>query len=152
MKVCLISSQGGHLAESRLIADGLQQGGRGRHEVIFITDGGKTIGFKEKVYLVRHFVKNPLLVFVTAWQVFRILAKERPGVIICTGAEIGIPSFLVNLLFFRFPTIYVECSAQVFNPSLTGKILYHFADLFLVQWEPLLKKYGAKAKFVRGFI
>ncbi len=150
MKVCLISSQGGHLAEAKLIGDGLAE--RAGHEIFFITDGGKTVGLKEKVYLVRHFVRNPLLVFVTAWQVFRILLKERPGVIVCTGAEIGLPSFLVNLLFFRLPTVYVECSAQVFNPSLTGRILYRVADLFLVQWEPLLKKYGPKAKYVGGFI
>ena len=149
----MISSQGGHLAEAKLIADGLTAPDKGgRYEAFFITDGNKAVGFDEKVYLVRHFVRNPLLVFVTAWQVFNILRKERPQAIICTGAEIGLPSFLVNLIFFRLPTVYVECSAQVFNPSLTGRILYHVADLFLVQWEPLLKKYGPKAKYRGGFI
>ena len=153
MKVCFISSQGGHLAEAKLIADGLNGGGRGKkYEVFFVTDGEKAVEFGEKVYLVRHFVRNPFLVFVTAWQVFRILMKERPRAIICTGAEIALPSFLVNMLFFRLPTVYVECSAQVFSPSLTGRIIYHVAGLFLVQWEPLLGRYGPKAKYRGGFI
>ncbi len=153
IKVCLISSQGGHLAEAKLIADGLTAEDKGgRYRVFFITDGNRAIGIDEKVYLVKHFVRNPLLIFVTAFQVFNILRKERPGAIICTGAEIGLPSFLVNLLFFRLPTAYVECSAQVFTPSFTGRTLYYFADLFLVQWEPLLKKYGPKAKYRGGFI
>ncbi len=147
-KVCLVSSQGGHLAEARLIADGIRK----NYEVFFVTDGAKKVGFDDRVYLVEHFVRNPLLVFKTAWQILKVLRNERPQAIVCTGAEIGLPAFFVGKLLMRLPFIYVECSAQVFNPSGTGRILYRFVDLFLVQWEPLLKYYGKRAKYRGGFI
>nr|WP_225349401.1 hypothetical protein [Limosilactobacillus reuteri] len=45
--------------------------------------------------------------------------------------------------------IYIESFARITTPSLTGKILYHFADLFIVQWKELLKVYP-KAKYFGG--
>ena len=35
---------------------------------------------------------------------------------------------------------------------MTGLITYHMADMFLVQWEPLLKHYGPKARSRGGFV
>lgn len=149
----MISSQGGHLAEAKLIADGLRAAkGGSKYEFFFITDGNRPIDFGEKVYFVKHYFRFPPLFFVTALQFSRILLKEKPTAIICTGAEIGIPSLLMNKLLFRLPVVYVECSAQVFTPSITGRLAYYVADLFLVQWEPLLRKYGPKAKHRGGFI
>ena len=149
----MISSQGGHLAEAKLIADGLKAAGDGsKYEFFFVTDGNKLVDFDEKVYFVNHYYRFPLLFFVTAFRFSRILMKEKPGAIICTGAEIGLPSLLMNKLIFRLPVVYVECSAQVYTPSITGRLVYYIADLFLVQWEPLLKKYGPRAKFRGGLI
>jgi len=35
------------------------------------------------------------------------------------------------------------------SKTLTGKIVYKFADLFIVQWEEMLEEYP-KAKYVGG--
>jgi UDP-N-acetylglucosamine:LPS N-acetylglucosamine transferase len=43
--------------------------------------------------------------------------------------------------------VFIETNSRIVKPSLTGRILYPFADLFFVQWKPLLKKYGKKAKY-----
>ena len=37
--------------------------------------------------------------------------------------------------------VYIESFARVYNPSLTGKLVYNLADLFMVQWEDMLERY-----------
>ena len=36
--------------------------------------------------------------------------------------------------------------ANITTKTVTGRIIYHFADLFVVQWESMLKLYP-KAKY-----
>jgi hypothetical protein len=45
--------------------------------------------------------------------------------------------------------IYIESFARVYNASLTGRLVYGIADMFLVQSEELLKVYP-RAKYVGG--
>ena len=149
MKLCIVCSHGGHLAEARIIADGMKAAG---HEVFYVTDSALPVGGGDKVYEVRPFVKRPLGIFVTAWQEFKILLREKPGALISTGAEVALPAFWMGKLLFRLPTVYVECSAQVVTPSMAGRLLYSVSDRFFVQWEPLLKAYGRKAEYRGGFI
>jgi len=148
MKLCFACSHGGHLAESKLIADGLRE----KHEVFFIVTGDVPIGGEDRVYYVKRFLKTPLNIFSVVFQVLKILINERPDALISTGAEIAIPVFYLGKLFFRKPTIYVECSAQVVSPSRTGRLIYPVSDLFLVQWQTLLAHYGPKARYEGGFI
>ena len=78
----------------------------------------------------------------------KIINKERPNVVITTGALIAFP-FCVFVKLRGGKVIYIESFARVYNSSLTGKIIYKFADLFLVQWESMLEVYP-KAKYVGG--
>ena len=41
----------------------------------------------------------------------------------------------------KLPVIYVESYTRIHSLSLTGKILYRFADLFVVQWKQLALQY-----------
>jgi UDP-N-acetylglucosamine:LPS N-acetylglucosamine transferase len=66
--------------------------------------------------------------------------KVRPGVILSTGAVVAIPISVFGK-FMGSKIIHVETGARVFELSLTGKWMYHFADLFFVQWEQLKEKY-----------
>jgi beta-1,4-N-acetylglucosaminyltransferase len=77
---------------------------------------------------------------------FGILLRERPKLIVSTGSEIAIPAFYLAKLF-RIKTIFIESWARVIEPSGTGRLVYPVADVFLVQWECLLPKYGKKAKY-----
>jgi beta-1,4-N-acetylglucosaminyltransferase len=82
---------------------------------------------------------------------FRILAKEKPKLIVSTGSEIAIPAFYLAKLF-RIKTIFIESWTRFIEPSGTGKMVYPVADIFLVQWERLLDKYGRKAKYEGAII
>jgi len=101
---------------------------------------------KHKVYFIKDPIRNPFYFGLTFIQSFFIFFKEKPDVIITTGGGIAIPiSFLGKLM--RKKIGFIESSSRVKTPSLTGKILYPIADLFLVQWKCLLKRYGKKARY-----
>ena len=74
--------------------------------------------------------------------------QEKPEVIITTGALIAFPFCLIGKLK-KTKVIYIESFARVNNKSLTGKLVYPFADLFIVQWESMLELYP-KAKYTGG--
>ena len=70
----------------------------------------------------------------------KIFIKERPDIVISTGALATIPMCLFAKLF-RKKIVFIESFAKVNSPTLTGKLLYKFADQFYVQWEDMIKVY-----------
>ena len=88
---------------------------------------------------------NPL-----SWLIGAVLSGyyallERPNVVISTGAGIVV-FFCIFAKFLGAKLIFLESMAKVTRPTLTARLLYPFADLFLVQWPGLLK-FFPKAKF-----
>jgi UDP-N-acetylglucosamine:LPS N-acetylglucosamine transferase len=141
MKVCLVCSHGGHLTELLHLHEAFEG-----HETFFITyDSARTRNLERK-YLLRNIGRNPLLMARAFFIIFRILRRERPKAIVSTGAEIAIPAFFLARLL-RIRTIYIETWTRVVEPSGTGRLVYPVSDVFLVQWQQLLTKYGKKAKF-----
>ena len=45
--------------------------------------------------------------------------------------------------------VYIESYARMNNKSLSGKLIYPIASLFIVQWKEMLKLYP-KAKYLGG--
>lgn len=145
MKICITSSAGGHLAEALQIAKELKN-----HKIFFFTFYVDHIKESLKNYTV-HFTINPrrnvFSYFKTTLKSILVLLQEKPDIIISTGAGFTVPISIFGKFLFNSRLVYIECSAQVFKPALTGKILYPFTDLFFVQWEYLLKHYGKKAQY-----
>ena len=71
--------------------------------------------------------------------------KLKPEFIITTGVHTAVPICLLGH-FLGAKVIYIDSFANISSKSLTGKILYKYTDLFLVQWESMLKLYP-KAKY-----
>lgn len=141
MKICIVCSHGGHLTEILHLIEAFEE-----HETFFITyDSVRTRELGHK-YLLRNIGKNPLLMAYALFTIFIILCKEKPKLIISTGAEIAIPAFYLAKLF-RIKTIFIESWTRVIQPTGTGRIVYPVSDVFLVQWERLLTKYGKKARY-----
>ena len=116
------------------------------HETFFITyDSARTRGLERK-YLLRNIGTNPLVMAQAFLAMLRILLREKPKLIVSTGAEIAIPAFYLARIL-RIKTIFIESWTRVDRPTGTGKIVYPVSDVFLVQWERLLSKYGKKAKY-----
>ncbi len=146
MKICLVCSHGGHLSEILLLMEAFEG-----HETFFITYDSVRTRELERKYLLQNIGKNPLLMAYTFIPTFRILLKEKPKLIVSTGSEIAIPAFYLAKLF-RIKTIFIESWTRVIQPTGTGRIVYPVSDVFLVQWERLLIKYGKKAKYEGAII
>ncbi len=73
------------------------------------------------------------------WQSLLILLRVRPHLILQSGPGLAVPVSLLGKLF-RARVIYVENGARVTQPSLSGRIMYRFADVFFVQWPELQER------------
>jgi len=82
------------------------------------------------------------------WLAIRILRKERPDVIISTGAAVAVPFFYIGKLM-GIKTIYLEVFDRIDQPTLTGRLVYPVSSLLIVQWEEMKKVYP-KAIYLGG--
>ncbi len=97
-------------------------------------------------YYVEDPKRNPLKFLKNLFQAARVLVKEKPDVIITTGAGVVVPlCYLGKILGAK--VIFIESFARIDTKSFSGMAIYPIADLFFVQWKSLLKGYGKKAKY-----
>jgi UDP-N-acetylglucosamine:LPS N-acetylglucosamine transferase len=73
-------------------------------------------------------------------QAAGIVRRFRPRAMLSTGPSVAVPVAVVCKLL-GVKVIFVETGSRVTALSGTGRIMYRLADLFLVQWEPLLEKH-----------
>ena len=140
MKIALVCSQGGHLTEMFSLVKNFEG-----HDIFFLTyDTPTTQKLEYRKYLIENIGTDISKMFKAFLKSFKILLNEKPDLIISTGAEIAIPTFLIGKLIM-IKTIYIESWCRVKSKSGTGRILYYFSNLFLVQWPNLTKIYGKKA-------
>jgi UDP-N-acetylglucosamine:LPS N-acetylglucosamine transferase len=137
MKICLVSSAGGHLYQLIQLEPLFSS-----HDHFFIINNRTPLkdGILNRAYFISRSHKDWKF-FLNLVEAFRVLRKERPDVIISTGAGCIVPVSIVAKLFFGCPTIYIESFAAVYRPTLTGRIMYRLADKFLYQWEYLSRVY-----------
>ena len=76
-------------------------------------------------------IKNLIKNIGVAWKVLR---KEKPDVIISSGAAVAVPFFYLGKLFGK-KLIYIEVFDRIDKPTMTGKMVYPIVDKFIVQWE-----------------
>ena len=149
MKIAFVASSGGHWEDLmclKKIAD--------ENDAFFVTEeGGQAADSTlERLYTVRQLNRKekgfPLHFARLMGRASAILRREKPEVVITTGALIAYPFCLLQKLRGG-KVVYIESFARVHNASLTGKLVYPIADLFLVQWEEMTKVYP-KARYVGG--
>ena len=135
MKVCLPTSSGGHLTQLMRLQP--FWGGQERFWVTFDKEDAESKLACERVYHC-HYPTNrniPNLLRNTdlAW---RVLRKERPDVIVTTGAAVAIPFFFIGRLL-GVKTVYIEVIDRIDAPTLSGKVCRPLTDLFVVQWPEM---------------
>lgn len=149
MKICLVASRGGHLGELAFVKQM-----NADIDFFLITEKAQEIkGSSEKVYYVDQINRKEVFAIPKLTRLFivgnRILRKEKPDCYISTGALISIPILILGKLR-RKKIIFIETFARVESGSISGRIAYHFADLFIVYWENLKKIYP-KAIYINPF-
>ncbi len=142
LKICLACSAGGHLTEILQLKELYKQ--YDRFFVTFKRIDSRELSKNEVVYFIDDPKRNPIKLIKNTFQTVIILLKERPKIIITTGAGVVIPLCYFGKIIGS-KIVFIESFCRVRDKSFTGKMIYPVADLFLVQWRDLLDKYGKKA-------
>ena len=141
-KICFAASTGGHFEQLMMLRPLMQ-----KYDSFILTE--KTnyeVKNKDeiKLYQVNQVNRKEILfifkMMLIAIKSFIIYIKERPNVIITTGVLATIPMSMI-VKIFGGKLIYIESFAKINSPTLTGKLLYKYADRFYVQWESMLEFY-----------
>lgn len=145
MKVCLVGSSGGHLTHLYMLKPFWKD--KEHFWVTFDKEDARSILEGEKMYPCYYPTNRNLYNLVrNTVLAFKIIKKERPDIIISSGAAVAVPFFYIGKLFGA-KTIYVEVFDRVDAPTLTGKLVYPITDLFIVQWESMKKIYPKAKNF-----
>ena len=88
---------------------------------------------------IKNLIKNTFL----AWKILR---KEKPDLIISSGAAVAVPFFYLGKLFGA-KLIYIEVFDRIDKSTMTGKMVYPIVDKFIVQWNEQLKVYPKAVNF-----
>lgn len=144
-KVLFISSTGGHLSELMQLSSIFNN--YNYHIITEKTDS--TISLKKKYkkridylvygtkdHLFAYFFKFTYNVFKSIYLYFKV----RPKYIVTTGTHTAVPICYIGKIF-RSKIIFIETIANSSTKTLSGRLVYPIADLFIVQWESMLKLY-----------
>ena len=143
-KIMFISSSGGHLSEMMQLKPLFS-----KYEHCIITEKSPSTNYLKKEYNKVNYllfgtkkekIKYPLILFINCILSLIFFIKYRPNYIITTGAHTAGPMCCIGKIFKK-KIIFIESFANRNTKSVTGSIVYKFADLFIVQWEEMLKMY-----------
>jgi UDP-N-acetylglucosamine:LPS N-acetylglucosamine transferase len=105
---------------------------------------------QDRTYFISHSERDWKLI-VNLVEALLILRKEKPFLILSTGAGPIVPFSIIGKLFFKIKIVYIESIASILRPSLSGRIMYRIADKFYFQWKDL-KYFFPKGKFIGPLI
>ncbi len=139
IKICLAASAGGHLSQLLKLSDSWKG-----YKTTCVTTSEVVrdkLRYFSRVYVVGECNRqHPLRVIMILVRCLKVIIREKPDVVISTGAAIGcIASFLGKL--FNAKIIWIDSITNVEKLSLSGRMVRYIADLFLVQWPHLAKEY-----------
>lgn len=139
MKVCLVGSSGGHLTHLYMLKPFWKN--KERFWVTFDKEDARSLLEGEKRYSC-YYPSNRSVkaLFINTIKAFKILPKEKPDLIISSGAAVAVPFFWIGKLFGA-KTIYIEVFDRIDKPTMAGKMCYPVADQFIVEWEEMKKVY-----------
>lgn len=144
-KVLFISSTGGHLSEMMMLNDLFKK--YDYHIITEKTDTTKSLKdkYKKRIdYLIYgtkdHPMSYPFKLLANCFKSLYLYFKIKPDFIVTTGAHTAGPMCCIGKIFGS-RIIYIETFANMRTKTITGKLIYKFADLFIVQWESMLELY-----------
>ncbi len=139
MKVCLVGSSGGHLTHLYMLEPFWKN--QDRFWVTFDKEDARSLLKGERMYSCYYPTNRSIkALFINTVKAFRIIHKERPDIIISSGAAVAVPFFYVGKLY-RSKLVYIEVFDRIDSSTVTGKLVYPIVDRFIVEWEEMKKVY-----------
>lgn len=147
-KAIFISSTGGHLTQLFQLEPLMK-----KYDSLLITEKNEVTKNLTKKYNIKFLVFSsrkkifsfPFLFIYNSFKSLFFIISFNPKYIITTGAGTALPMCYIAKIFGK-KVIYIESFARINKKSLSGKLIYPIANLFIVQWEEMLKFYP-KAKY-----
>jgi beta-1,4-N-acetylglucosaminyltransferase len=144
-RTCLAYSSGGHRAELERALAGIAF-----TDCFHVTFASGRAGPRGvRVHHLCHPRRSVARTLANAAQALLLLLRERPRVVVTTGADVAVPVLVLGKLLGA-RTVFVETGGTV-APSLAGRLCYPFSDLFIVQWPDKLRAFP-KAVLSRGLL
>ena len=144
-KVLFISSTGGHLNELLQLKPLFE-----KYDYNIITEKDESTKslkdkYGDKIMYLPYGTRQKLFryIFVYTFLCFKTIylyCKLRPKYIVTTGTHTAGPICILGKIFGS-KIVYIETFANTNRKTATGRLLYPIADLFIVQWEEMLKIY-----------
>lgn len=138
-RVLAVSSGGGHWVQLRRLLPAMEM-----HELVYVTTHA---GYESEARPFRLYVVNDasrdskLKLLLLVVRLLYILLRERPQVIVSTGAAPGYVALRLGRMMGA-RTVWIDSIANVDEMSLAGKLAKPYADLWLTQWPHLASSDG----------
>lgn len=135
-KILAIGSAGGHWIQLMRIVPAFNG-----HVLVFVSTMNQDVG-QRRLHIVRDANRNEKLsVLVLIVHMLAVVLRERPDVVVTTGAAPGYIAVRLARLF-RTRTIWIDSFANVDELSMSGRMAGRYSDLWLTQWPHLAKPGG----------
>lgn len=139
MRIGLVASSGGHFTQLNKVVSSWDA-----CSTFWVTTThvvGRSLGEAGRVYVVGECNRQHLFrVIRVLFRCIYIVLRERPDVVISSGAAVGcLMCYLGKLTGAKL--VWLDSITNVERVSLSGRMVRHIADLFLVQWPELAEKY-----------
>ena len=145
MKVCLVGSSGGHLTHLHMLKPFWKD--VDRFWVTFDKEDARSLLEREKMYPCYYPTNRSVKALViNTIKAVCILTKEKPDLIISSGAAVAVPFFYIGKLLGA-KLIYIEVFDRIDKPTISGKMVYPIVDKFIVEWEEMKQIYPKAINF-----
>ncbi len=133
MKVMLVASAGGHLAQLLWLEPWWRA-----HDRVWVTfdqPHARASLEGERVVWAHHPTNRSVGALARNLRLaHKSLARERPDVVVSTGAGVGVP-FLWLARHHGARSVFIEVYDRIDGPSLTGRMVHRVVDAVVLQWE-----------------
>lgn len=147
MKLLVVLGEGGHTSELLNLID--LMGDRYEYHYIISQEdnlSAKRIKHSGPIHILPRprgkdtkAVRAAFLTLLAGIKSLSVLIRVRPDAIVSTGPAIAVPVFMLGKLLGA-KAIFVETGSRIRALSMTGKIMYRWADMFFVQWPQLAEQ------------
>jgi len=142
--ILAVSSGGGHWVELMRLRPAFEGHRMG---YVTVSEMYRADVADEQFYVVNDATRwNYLRLLKLILRLAMILLRERPDVVISTGAAPGYLAIRLAKLLTRARTIWLDSIAEAGDLSLSGIKVRRYADLWLTQWPELAQPDGPNYK------
>jgi exopolysaccharide biosynthesis glucuronosyltransferase PssD len=139
-RILAVASAGGHWVQLQRVFPAFKE-----HNVAFLTTDA---GYRSEALPHRFYVVNDasswssrLKLAQMAVRILLVVVRERPSIVISTGAACGFFSVLFGKMIGA-RTIWIDSIANIDELSMAGRLARRYADLWLTQWPHLASAEG----------